>query len=135
MCNLYSVVTNREALRRISKAISDSIGNLPELPGIYPDYRAPIVRLNAAGDRETVLARWGVPSLKDQPSEKPNKGTTNVRHPWFDDWKGYLGVEHRCLVPLTRFAEPTKLEDGASGNACSTRVYPRVTSGSPCRLP
>ena len=31
--------------------------------------------------------------------------------------KGYLGPEHRCLVPLTRFAEPTKLEDGSSGNA------------------
>jgi putative SOS response-associated peptidase YedK len=40
-----------------------------------------------------------------------------VRHPWFADWKGYLSVEHRCLVPLTRFAEPCKLEDGSSGNA------------------
>jgi putative SOS response-associated peptidase YedK len=29
----------------------------------------------------------------------------------------YLGVEHRSLVPITRFAEPTKLDDGASGNA------------------
>ncbi|MEX2468959.1 MAG: SOS response-associated peptidase family protein, partial [Pseudohongiellaceae bacterium] len=48
---------------------------------------------------------------------KPNRGTTNIRHPWFDDWKGYLGVEHRCLVPFNRFAEPTKLEDGSSGNA------------------
>lgn len=50
-------------------------------------------------------------------SEKPNRGTTNIRHPWFDYWKGYLGVEHRCLVPLNRFAEPTKLDDGSSGNA------------------
>lgn len=41
----------------------------------------------------------------------------NVRHPWFDDWKGYLGVEPRCLVPLTRFAEPLKLEEGRGGNA------------------
>jgi putative SOS response-associated peptidase YedK len=117
MCNLYSVVTNREAIRRISGAMNDSIGNLPELPGIYPDYLAPIVRLDPAGEREIVLARWGLPSLKDQPTDKPNRGTTNVRHPWFDDWKGYLGTEHRCLVPLTRFAEPCKLEDGSSGNA------------------
>ena len=35
----------------------------------------------------------------------------------FDDWKGYLGGEHRCLVPLTRFAEACKLENGISGNA------------------
>ena len=117
MCNLYSIVTNREAIRRIAQAFNDSIGNLPELPGVYPDYFAPIVRLNPQGEREIVLARWGLPSLKDQPTDKPNRGTTNVRRPWFDDWKGYLGVEHRCLVPLTRFAEPCKLEDGSSGNA------------------
>jgi len=117
MCNLYSVVSNREAIRRIAKAMSDTLGNFPELPGIYPDYFAPIVRLTADGAREVVLARWGMPSLGDAPTEKPNRGTTNIRHPWFEDWKGYLGVEHRCLVPLTRFAEPCKLENGASGNA------------------
>jgi putative SOS response-associated peptidase YedK len=68
------------------------------------------------GEREIVLARWGLPSLRDAPSEKPNRGTTNIRNPWFEDWKGYLGAEHRCLVPLTRFAEPCKLQGGMSGN-------------------
>lgn len=97
--------------------MSDGLGNVPELPGIYPDYAAPVVRLDAQGQREIVLARWGLPSLRAEPTDKPNRGTTNVRHPWFADWKGYLGVEHRCLVPLTRFVEPCKLEDGSSGNA------------------
>lgn len=50
-------------------------------------------------------------------TEKPNRGNTNIGHPWIDDWKGYLGPEHRCLVPSNRFAEPTKLEDGSTGNA------------------
>jgi hypothetical protein len=36
MCNLYSVVTNREAVRRIAKAMSDTLGNFADLPGIYP---------------------------------------------------------------------------------------------------
>jgi putative SOS response-associated peptidase YedK len=117
MCNLYSITTNREALRRISKAFHDSIGNLPELPGIYPDYFSPIVRIGADGGREIVLARWGLPSLTDAPTDKPNRGSTNIRHPWIDDWRGYLDGNHRCLVPFTRFAEPTKLMDGASGNA------------------
>src|SRR5688572_24752236 len=107
MCNLYSMTTNREALRKISQAMNDKVGNLPELPGIYPDYLAPIVILNSAGEREIILARWGVPSLvKQVPPDKTNIGTTNIRHAYFKDWDGYLGIEHRCLVPLNRFAEP-----------------------------
>jgi hypothetical protein len=36
--------------------------------------------------REIVLARWGLVSLKDGPAnDKPNGGTTNFRHPWFED--------------------------------------------------
>ena len=70
MCNLYSVTTNREAIRRLSQAMNDSIGNMPELPGIYPDYLAPIVRADASGRREVVLARWGLPSLKDEPTAR-----------------------------------------------------------------
>ncbi|OEO29772.1 hypothetical protein VW23_001620 [Devosia insulae DS-56] len=89
--------------------------NVPPL-SVYPDYNAPIVR-QAEDGRVISLARWGLPSLKDAVTDKVNKGTTNVRHPWFDDWKGYLGVEHRCLVPFDSFAEPTKLPDGTSGNA------------------
>jgi putative SOS response-associated peptidase YedK len=68
-----------------------------------------------AAERVMNLARWGLPSLKDAPGDKVNKGTTNVRHPWFEDWKGYLGIEHRCLVPWNRLSEPTKLEDGKTG--------------------
>jgi hypothetical protein len=42
MCNLYSVTTNREALLRISQGHVGSARNLSELPGVYPDYVAPI---------------------------------------------------------------------------------------------
>ena len=33
------------------------VGNLPSLPGIFPDHPAPIVR-NAAGEREIVAGLW-----------------------------------------------------------------------------
>ena len=72
MCNLYSVTTNREALRRIVGAMSDSLGNMPELPGIYPDYFAPIVRTKG-DEREIVLARWGLPSLLDARPKSPTE--------------------------------------------------------------
>jgi putative SOS response-associated peptidase YedK len=114
MCNLYSVTTNAEAMRALRMEWEKSIRNLPPL-AVYPDYFAPIVR-EVEGNRVVSLARWGLPSLKDAPTEKVNKGTTNVRHPWFEDWKGYLGVEHRCLVPFNTFSEPTK-QDGQTGNA------------------
>ncbi|EHM01663.1 hypothetical protein HMPREF9946_01924 [Acetobacteraceae bacterium AT-5844] len=42
----------------------DSVGNMPPLPGIFPDYPAPIVRTAADGVRELAMARWGmVPRL------------------------------------------------------------------------
>jgi hypothetical protein len=30
------------------------------MPGVFPDYKAPIVRAGAAG-RELATARWGIP--------------------------------------------------------------------------
>jgi hypothetical protein len=43
---------------------SDQTGNLPPLPGIFPDYPAPTVRAAEGGGRELVMARWGMPSSK-----------------------------------------------------------------------
>ena len=116
MCNLYSITTTTEAMQRLRAEWERAMRNTPPLYAVYPDYTAPIV-CETGGQRVGALARWGLPSLKAPVSERPNRGTTNIRHPWFDDWKGYLGVEHRCLVPVNRFAEPTRLEDGSSGNA------------------
>ena len=116
MCNLYNMTTTSEAMAQLRAEWERASRNMPPLYGVYPDYFAPICTMS--GDRRVMkLARWGLPSLKDAPTDKVNKGTTNVRHPWFDDWKGYLGPEHRCLVPWNRFSEPTKLEGGVSGNA------------------
>ena len=57
MCNLYSFTKGQLAIRDATRAMIDTTGNLPLLPGIFPDYVAPIVRTNAAGERELVKAR------------------------------------------------------------------------------
>lgn len=50
MCNLYSVTTNQEAIRRLFSIERDLAGNLPPLPGIFPDYMAPVIRYGRYSD-------------------------------------------------------------------------------------
>ena len=60
MCNLYSITTNQEAIRALFRVMNCYVGNLPAMPGVFPDYPAPVVR-NAGAERELVLMRWGMP--------------------------------------------------------------------------
>ena len=62
MCNLYSMTKSQAAIRELTRAMFDRTGNLPSLPGIFPDKMAPIVRNGTDGQRELVMARWGMPS-------------------------------------------------------------------------
>jgi putative SOS response-associated peptidase YedK len=61
MCNLYSETKGQDAIRALFRTAHDRTGNLPAFPGIFPDQLAPIVRNSAAGARELVMARWGMP--------------------------------------------------------------------------
>jgi len=38
LCNLYSVTKGQQAIRELAGAMRDRTGNLPPLPGIFPDY-------------------------------------------------------------------------------------------------
>lgn len=128
MCNLYSMTKNQAAIRNLFKVDTDSVGNLPSMPGIFPDYPAPIVR-NVDGGRELTMARWGMPSsskaLMDATAKRaakleakgkqfefkellrmePGSGTTNIRNTTSKHWKRWLGVENRCIVPMSSFSE------------------------------
>jgi putative SOS response-associated peptidase YedK len=105
MCNLYSITKGQTAIREFTRSIRDTTGNLPSIPGVFPDTTAPIVRM-AEGERTLTMARWGMPSpqfaLKDR---KTDPGVTNIRNVKSPHWRRWLGPEHRCLVPLTSFSE------------------------------
>jgi putative SOS response-associated peptidase YedK len=94
MCNLYSITTNQAAILPLFRVMNRYVGNLPPIPGVFPDYPAPIVR-NAGAERELTMMRWGMP-----PS--PRAGcfpVTNIRNTTSPHWRGWLRPESRCLVP------------------------------------
>lgn len=113
MCNLYSVTKSQAAIREMTRVMHDRTGNLPSLPGIFPDYGAPIVREGQDG-REMIIARWGMPSpvfaLK---GKRVDAGVTNIRNVKSPHWRRWLGADSRCLVPFTSFSE-NELSPGGS---------------------
>ena len=108
VCNLYSMTATQDAIREIAKAWDDRAGNLPALPGIFPDQMAPVVANTEAG-RVLTTMRWGMPSpafaLKNR---KTDSGITNVRNTKSPHWRRWLGRDHRCVVPFTSFSEYEK---------------------------
>jgi putative SOS response-associated peptidase YedK len=120
-----SMTTSQRAILELARAMRDRTGNLPLLPGIYPNYQAPIVRNGADAQRELVMARWGMPSsagaqfeatkkraekLRDKGKSvdfkellrmEPDSGVTNsnIRNTKSKHWRTWLEIEHRCVVP------------------------------------
>ena len=112
MCNLYSLSKGQAAIREIFDGLTDRAGNLAPQPSIFPDQAAPIVR-NGAGGPELVMGRWGMPSPKVAlKGKKTDPGVTNIRNTASPHWRRWLGVEHRCLVPLSSFSEYETTRDG-----------------------
>jgi putative SOS response-associated peptidase YedK len=101
MCNLYSLTKGQAAIRDWFRARHDRTGNLPLFPGIFPDQMAPIVRTGVDGERELVMARWGMPG----PLQYGGGPVTNVRNVSSLYWRSWLGNRNRCLVPASSFCE------------------------------
>ncbi|MGY3427493.1 putative SOS response-associated peptidase YedK [Bradyrhizobium sp. F1.13.4] len=135
MCNLYSITTNQAAISALFRVVNRYVGNLAPMPGVFPDYKAPIVRTGAEG-RELVTARWGMPAsahalmeatkkraakleAKGKPVDfkellriEPDSGTTNIRNVKSKHWTRWQGPENRCVVPFNSFSEFNKAEGG-----------------------
>ena len=90
MCNLYSITTNQEAICALFGVVNRFVDNLPPMPGVFPDYPAPVVR-NADDTRKLIMMRWGMPP----PPRTGGPPVTNIRNTSSPHWRGWL----RCLVP------------------------------------
>lgn len=108
ICNLYNQTTTQEALRRLFKGLemTNRAGNVAPVR-VYPDQLAPIIRHDGEA-LELVKARWGMPSPPSVLKTTRDPGVTNIRNLASPHWRRWLGPAHRCLVPVTAFAEPIK---------------------------
>src|SRR5246127_1732471 len=98
---------SQRAIRDLVKAMRDLTGNLPVLRGIFPDYRAPIVR-NGADGRELAMARWGMPTPpKFLEGRKSDPGVTNVRNTNSSHWRRWLGQKAAVWCPSPALRSPT----------------------------
>ena len=90
MCNLYSVTKGQQAIREAFRAMTDSTGNLPPLPGIFPDQMAPVISQGADG-RDLAMLRWGFPSPPGVPGNRP---VTNIRNVGSSYWRAWMKPEN-----------------------------------------
>ncbi|MBV8685026.1 MAG: SOS response-associated peptidase family protein [Caulobacteraceae bacterium] len=123
----------RAEITEFVRATSDRNHNQPPLPGVYPDYAAPVVLNGEDGARTMRDMRWGMPSPKNVVLDaakkranklrakggavdfaellrmEPDKGVTNIRNVASAHWRPWLGPKNRCLVPFTSFSEPDQV--------------------------
>jgi putative SOS response-associated peptidase YedK len=100
MYNLFSITINQAAIIALFRVVNRYVGNLPLMPGVFPDYPAPVVR-NPGAERELTMMRWGMPP----PPKFGGAPVTNIRNTSSPHWRGWLKPESRCLVPFNSFAE------------------------------
>jgi putative SOS response-associated peptidase YedK len=88
MCNLYSITTNQAAIINLFRVINRYVGNLAPMPGVFPDYLAPVVRNTETG-RELSMMRWGMLP----PPRTGGPPVTNIRNTSSPHWRGWLKPE------------------------------------------
>ena len=104
MCNLYSMMTNHEAIIRLFKVSHNRASPTKPLAAIFPGGQAPVVRRADDGARELLALSWGfVLTMRG----KAPKRVTNFRDDKLTSsfWSASFR-ERRCLVPVTSFSEP-----------------------------
>lgn len=142
MCTLYRM-EDKDWVAKWAQDVESVINPMPAYQ-IYADQLAPVIRNMADGRRQVANCRWGLPApfyvqkaaaearaakarakgltvdMEELIRMEPDRGTPNVRKLNLPHWKRWFGIEHRCLVPITSFAEPdpkSKTGNEATPNA------------------
>ncbi len=114
MCNLYSITNCQQAIGDLAGAMRDLTGNMPMLPGVFPDYSAPIVRTGKDGVRELTMTRWGMPSpIFALKGRKSDPGVTNIRNVASPHWRRWPALKAAASFrsrasPNTRFCRTAR---------------------------
>jgi putative SOS response-associated peptidase YedK len=113
MCGRFDNLIARDAYRGLFKAHRLPKSNFPLRYNIAPTDQIPIVRIDPRdGEREVVMARWGL--IPFWMKEKPKVPHINARVETVDRVPLFRQTfaKRRCLIPATGFYEWQKLEEG-----------------------
>jgi putative SOS response-associated peptidase YedK len=81
MCNLYSITTIQAAIIALFRLVNRYVGNLPPMPGVFPDYPAPVIRNT---DNGTELAMMAGECCRPRLAGPP---VTNIRNTSSPHWR------------------------------------------------
>jgi len=96
MCNLYSITTNQAAIAALFRVMNRYVGNLALMPGVFPDYPAPVIRNSNTGT-EMPLMRWGMPP----PPRTGGPPVTSIRNTSSPHWRGWLNATISAAAGLS----------------------------------
>jgi putative SOS response-associated peptidase YedK len=84
--------------------INRYVGNLPPMPGVFPDYSAPVVRNTDTG-HELAMMRWGMPA----PPRTGGTPVTNIRNTSSPHWRVFGEAVGRDQAAVLRFEPHARL--------------------------
>lgn len=114
MCNYFKLASNQAEITLFTRALRDISRNLEPDINVYKNSFAPIVRNGTDGVREMATMQFGLPTdPKHLVGKNYDPGQSNIRNSHFPWWRQYHGLENRCVVPVTSFAEPAPYKDEA----------------------
>ena len=101
------------AIIALFRVINRYVGNLAPMPGVFPDYPAPVVRNTDTG-RELSMMRWGMPS----PPRTGEPPVTNIRNTSSRDC-AHCRLDSAVRLPVVFFAVAARYRPSASRLAMS----------------
>ena len=122
VCGRFDNLIARDAYR-LSKS------DFPPRYNIAPTDQIPIVRIDPRdGEREVVMARWGL--IPFWMKEKPKVPHINARVETVDRVPLFRQTfaKRRCLIPATGFYEWQKVEEGKQLTASGARIWSHLRS-------